>query len=77
MEAVDSGGSRLTLIWFCEAARFREMVLEAAGRGTWDALCAGHADAAVSMIYYPDINEWRGRKSLQFVVKDMKIQPVR
>ena len=77
MEAVDSRGSRLTLIWFCEAARFREMVLEAAGRGTWDALCAGHADAAVSMIYYPDINEWRGRKSLQFVVKDMKIQPVR
>ena len=77
MEAVDSGGSRLTLIWFCEAARFREMVLEAAGRGTWDALCAGHADAAVSMIYYPDINEWRGRKSLQFVVNDMKIHQVR
>ena len=77
MEAVDSRGSRLTLIWFCEAARFREMVLEAAGRGNWDILCAGHADLAVSMIYYPDINEWRGRKSLQFVVKDMKIRPVR
>jgi single-stranded-DNA-specific exonuclease len=77
MEAVDSRGSRLTLIWFCEAARFREMVLEAAGRGNWDILCAGHADLAVSMIYYPDINEWRGRKSLQFVVKDMKIQPVK
>ena len=77
MEAVDARGSHLTLIWFCEAARFQEMVVSAAGRRAWDSLYAGYADLAVSMIYYPDINEWRGRKSLQFVVKDMKIQPVR
>ena len=76
MEAVDARGSHLTLIWFCEAARFQEMVVSAAGRRAWDSLYAGYADLAVSMIYYPDINEWRGRQSLQFVVKDMKIQPV-
>jgi single-stranded-DNA-specific exonuclease len=76
MEAVDARGSHLTLIWFCEAARFQEMVVSAAGRRAWDSLYAGYADLAVSMIYYPEINEWRGRQSLQFVVKDMKIQPV-
>jgi hypothetical protein len=51
------------------------MVREAAGPGAWDALYAGRADLSVSIVYYPDINEWRGRKSLQFVIKDMKIQP--
>lgn len=77
MEAVDARGTRLTLIWFCEGARFQEMVAAAAGPAAWDALYAGRSDLPVSMIYYPEINEWRGRKSLQFVVKDMKIQPVR
>ena len=73
MEA-SAGETRVTLIWFCEAARFQEMVVEAAGRRAWDALYAGRSDLAVSMIYYPEINEWRGRQSLQFVIKDMKIQ---
>lgn len=76
MEAVDAKGSRLTLIWFCEASRFQEMTAAAAGRQAWDALYAGRADLGASVVYYPDINEWRGRRSLQFVVKDMKIQPV-
>ena len=76
MEAADAKGSRLTLIWFCEASRFQEMTAAAAGRQAWDALNAGRADLAASVVYYPDINEWRGRRSLQFVVKDMKIQPV-
>ena len=75
MEAEDARGARLTLIWFCEADRFQEMVREAAGPGAWDALYAGRADLSASIVYYPDINEWRGRKSLQFVIKDMKIQP--
>ena len=76
MEAVDSKGARITLIWFCEAARFQEMVAAAAGRRNWDALYAGRADLAVSLVYYPEVNEWRGRKSLQFIIKDMKIKPV-
>ena len=76
MEAVDAKGSRLTLIRFCEAARFQEQVRSAAGAAAWDALYAGRADLAVSIVYYPDLNEWRGRRTLQFVVKDMKIQPV-
>ena len=75
MEAEDARGARLTLIWFCEADRFQEMVREAAAPGAWDALYAGRADLSASIVYYPDINEWRGRKSLQFVIKDMKIQP--
>lgn len=75
MEAEDTRGDRLTLIWFCEADRFQEMVREAAGLSAWDALYAGRADLPASIVYYPDINEWRGRKSLQFVIKDMKIQP--
>ena len=47
MEAEDARGARLTLIWFCEADRFQEMVREAVGPGAWDALYAGRADLSV------------------------------
>ena len=75
-EAADAYNAGLTLLWFREADRFREMVKAAAGPGAWDALYAGRADLPVSVAYYPEINEWRGRQSLQFVIKDMKIQPM-
>ena len=70
-EAVDQGGRTLSLTWFCEADVFEEKVTAARGAGAWRALQEGRADLTVSMVYYPEINEWRGRRSLRYVIRDM------
>ncbi|MDO5132417.1 MAG: DHHA1 domain-containing protein [Eubacteriales bacterium] len=68
--ASDARGAMITLVRFREADLFQEEVTAAAGRQAWEAMLAGCADLPVSMVYYPDINEWKGRKTLQFIVKD-------
>ncbi len=70
-EAVDQGGRTLSLTWFCEADVFEEKVTAARGAGAWRALQEGRADLTVSMVYHPEINEWRGRRSLRYVIRDM------
>lgn len=72
LEASGQNGSQLTLIRFQEEALFREKLTETAGEGAFEALLYGRADISVSVVYYPEINEWKGRKSLQFVMKDFK-----
>ena len=74
MEGSDLSGRRMTLIRFQEEEVFREELVSAAGAGNWDKLCAGYADLAVRMVYYPEINDFRGRKSMQYIVKDMQLQ---
>ena len=71
LEAAGTDGRSLPLIRFQEDGIFREELTEAAGRPAWEALLRGYADIPVSMVYYPQINEWRGRKTLQFVVRDI------
>ena len=70
-EAVDQGGRTLSLTWFCEADVFEKKVTAARGAGAWRALQEGRADLTVSMVYHPEINEWRGRRSLRYVIRDM------
>lgn len=70
-DAADSDGRNLSLTMFREAGLFREQLAAARGGREWSALLRGHAEVPVSMIYYPEINEWRGRKSIRFVVKDL------
>ena len=72
-EASDTQGRRLPLIWFREAALFEKEVEASGGRAVREALRAGRASIPVSIVYYPEINEWRGRRSLQFVVRDMRL----
>ena len=71
MEASDASGRRMTLIRFQEEAVFRESLVSAAGSRTWDTLCAGYADLPVRMVYYPEINDYRGRRSMQYIAKDI------
>lgn len=71
LEAAGTDGRSLPLIRFQEDGIFRGELTEAAGRPAWEALLRGYADIPVSMVYYPQINEWRGRKTLQFVVRDI------
>ena len=69
--AVDGRGARLNLLWFRDAAAFRQDLVSSRGPQAWEALQRGLADLPVQIIYYPEINEWKGRRSLQFVLKDM------
>lgn len=71
IEAAGTDGRNLPLIRFQEDGIFREELTEAAGRRAFEALLRGEADIPVSMVYYPQINEWRGRKTLQYVVRDI------
>ena len=44
------------------------------GRGTFEDLLRGAGNVTIDMVYYPDINSWQGRDSLQYVVKDLRIR---
>lgn len=72
LEGSGHEGGRFTFLRFQEEALFREKLTAEAGNRAWEALLAGRADIPVSMVYYPEVNEWKGRKSLQFVIKDFK-----
>lgn len=70
-DAADADGRKLALTYFREAERFFEELASARGAGECRLLQNGQASIGVSIVYHPEINEWRGRRSLRFVVKDM------
>lgn len=72
LEGSGPDGGRFAFLRFQEEALFREKIAADAGNSAWEALLAGRADIPVSLVYYPEVNEWKGRKSLQFVIKDFK-----
>ena len=71
--AQDARGGRLVLVWFREASVVSREIGAVYGRRAWEALTGGCADIPVSIVYYPDINEWKGTRSLQFVIRDMRL----
>lgn len=73
LTAEDEDGAVLDLIRFDDAQRFREKICSGGRNSVWDDLIRGAGNVTINMVYYPDINEWRGRRSLQFVIKDYKL----
>lgn len=71
--AVDEKGVRLDLIRFEDAQDFERALDEKAGRGTFEGLQRGTGSVTISMIYYPDVNAWNGRESIQYVVNDFRV----
>lgn len=71
--AVDEKGVRLDLIRFEDAQDFERALDEKAGRGTFAGLQRGTGSVTISMIYYPDVNAWNGRESIQYVVNDFRV----
>lgn len=67
--AEDAEGCVLDLIRFEDAEIFRGKICADGQSSAWDDLLRGAGNVTINMVYYPDINEWRGRKSLQFVVQ--------
>ena len=61
------------LIRFGDAADFEQDIIETAGRGALEGLFRGAGNVTIDMVYYPDINVWNGRESMQYIVKDYRI----
>ena len=71
--ALDEKGVRLDLIRFEDAQEFERALDEKAGIGTFAGLQRGSGSVRISMIYYPDVNVWNGRESMQYVMNDFRV----
>ena len=71
--AQDGPGNKMDLILFGDAQVFMLNLEETAGRGAFEALLRGAGNVTIDMVYYPDINVWKDRESIQYVVKDYRI----
>ena len=71
--AQDDTGARMDLILFGDAQIFIQNIEESAGRGSFEELLRGAGNATIDMIYYPDINVWKDRESIQYIIKDYRV----
>jgi single-stranded-DNA-specific exonuclease len=71
--AQDDTGARIDLIRFGDAADFEQDIIETAGRGALEGLFRGAGNVTIDMVYYPDINVWRDRENMQYIIKDYRI----
>ena len=71
--AQDDTGARMDLILFGDAQIFMQNIEESAGRGSFEELLRGAGNATIDMIYYPDINVWKDRESVQYIIKDYRV----
>ncbi len=69
----DSSGTRLDMIRFEAEEAFADVIIDDLGQGEWAALIRGEGETLIDMVYYPSINVWNGRESLQFVVQDFRV----
>lgn len=70
----DENGREYDMMYFGDLEQWHAFLLERFGQEETDRLYAGGSDAIViSVIYYPDINVYRGVESLQMVMQDYSI----
>lgn len=74
MEAVDVKNNRYTLIRFEDADVFEQRFDSVGCRKLYEELCRGFGNVKVDMVYYPEINRWNNRETIQLVVKDFRIR---
>lgn len=67
---ISDGSKNYTLMNFGILDNFNQFIDEKYGTGSSEQLYSSGLNAPVSVLYYPDINEFRGIKSIQFVMQD-------
>lgn len=66
---VSSGGVRMTALYFGDAAEFLDRLKQKAGEEEVRKLMAGKpCNISIMAAFYPDINEFRGRRELQILI---------
>ena len=73
INALDKAGRRLELIRFDGEDSFCGAVAEKCGPAALQRLMRGNGDVVIDMVYYPSINTWNGRESMQYVVLDFRV----
>lgn len=69
----DGSGNYFDMVYFGDLDAFHEFLVEKAGEYMVNRLYSGErVDIPLSVIYYPDINRYKGRESLQIVMKGYK-----
>ena len=62
------------MMYFGDMERWHDFLIDKFGREAVDNLYDGESDGnmKISIMYYPDINTYQGKSSLQFVMNDFK-----
>ena len=68
----DEGGFIYDMMYFGDMEKWHEYLTDKFGQSAVDDLYAGNTDGSmkISIAYYPDINSFQGRDSLQIVMND-------
>ncbi len=72
--AVDEEMNRYTLIRFEDVQRFGKRFEKAGKTRQFEELLNGYGEARIDMVYYPEINRWNGRETMQLIMQDLRIR---
>ena len=71
MQVRSQGGTTLSAVYFGQVGQFLDFLTEKYGEGAVGRAMAGQGgEMLVSFIYYPEINVFNGKESLQIIVKN-------
>ena len=75
-DVMDEGGMRFTVVCFRNLDKLMEYLEQKTGKEKTDRLFAGglYPEEAIllDVIYYPNINEFKGRTSVQYILQDYR-----
>lgn len=74
LQAFDPEGSSYTLICFEDENVFEQRFTGQGYERLYEDLSYGYGHVKVDMVYYPEINVWNDRESIQLIVKDFRIR---
>lgn len=74
LQAVDAKNNRYTLILFEDEHVFEQRFETQDDLRLYEDLLYGFGNVKVDMVYYPEINVWNDRESIQLIVKDFRIR---
>ena len=75
LQICDTAGCRIEAMFFGDLPAFRKDMETAYGRQAWDSILAGRPNPVRMMIgYYPGVNEYMGRRTLQVTISHYMFQ---
>ena len=75
IHVTDPGGKKYVLKLFDRDGMFLESADAFYGRGTAGDMCDGTAQGVIiDVIYYPNINDYQGNRSIEFTVNDYRFK---
>ncbi|MBQ3392114.1 MAG: single-stranded-DNA-specific exonuclease RecJ [Lachnospiraceae bacterium] len=70
----DDRGNMLDLVCFGDAERTAHRLAGGEETSRWKDLLAGSGSVLIDMVFYPDINAWNGRETMQYIIRDYRVK---